>query len=75
MTLITHSDQQVVIRDWSNQLTAFTFAQKVDLGWLQSLLAIYIPTWILWTLWRLVSLNQKPPKSPRGFEVIPKEEK
>ena len=69
MTIITHADYQVVVRDWSNQLRFFSFAQKIDLSALQSAFAVYIAIWIIW---RLCFLAGKPRKIPRGFEVIQK---
>ena len=72
MTIITHADRQVVIRDWSNQLRIFSFAQKADLSALQSVFAVYIVGWIFWFFWRLGSLTRRPRKVARGFEVIQK---
>jgi len=70
LTIITHVDRQIVIRDGSNQLATYTFAQHIKLAPLLFVAAIYIFSWIGWRVSR--RFGRKPRKIPRGFDVIQK---
>ncbi len=71
VTVIMHSDQRIVIRDWSDRLRTFGWIQNIDLDWLENTLAIYAGLWLICGIWRL-SVSLRPRRDRRGFDVIQK---